>query len=807
MLQLVYIPRLARGILIASAALFCGCLLELSAITITAYSSTANDRFSSGFPLAPIANEDPAFIGVGLDFSGVGWSTTIPGGISNNSYKGLGMLSPIHFLTAQHFEYPQVANQDTRGIRILQQDGTISTANGVGLINNLGLGWLVDNNGNVDHDLAVGTLSETIATPNTFSRLAVLDLYDSSSDDSKSNAQAKYNGLSVLLYGRGESANESPRLAQTTVFNIFDNGGDTDQRALQISQNDAAFVVGDSASPILNTWENPEGTKELTVLGVNSIFGNIGSTTYNFTSFFARAGAITAANNAMNSSGYALRCVGDPDYTWAGNSSARIDRNSAWGIGGWRGGTSDRYVLFDPSTAISSNPSIQSNYTLRGLYFKSSTSSDDSFTFSGGSTLTIGRGGITNYDQDPQVFSANIALSSSQYWALGTGGIQLANLDTNGHLIELDGSASSYIFGNITDSGSIALSAGQLTLGGNSSYSGKTWIHGGELIVDGDISSSAELIIDSYGTLSGSGAVPLVSGSGLLAPGSSPGILTSPALSPAAGLDFALEFTEATSPDFGAPNSSINDLIRLTNATPFTTALDISSTVSIYLNITSIENSQQFRGGFFTDSDEDFLASINEATIKYYIADPSGSLSYNGQSYSEYSGIYLFTLSTPSQSANFGGGTINGKILQIKIEPDQSQYEGWKIFHGLSGYDALDDADTDFDGIGQLIEFAIGGDPNGNNLGILPSLSLVEDGGSTYLELTLERPVGLQGISYMPKTTTSLTSWPNDSNGIVNPSPQPIDSGNGMEKLVYRRSQSVSNMDQAFIRVEVGVSP
>jgi autotransporter-associated beta strand protein len=807
MLPLDYIPRLAGRNLIASAALFCACHLELSAITITAYSDTVNDRFSSGFPLAPIANADGSFIGNGLDFSGVGWSTTIPGGISNNSYKGLGMLSPIHFLTAQHFEYPQVANQDTRGIRIRQQDGTISTANGVSLINNLDFGWYVDNNGNADHDLAVGTLSETVATPNTFSRLAVLDLYDSSSDDSKSNAQAKYNGLSVFLYGRGGSANESPRLAQTTIFNIFDNGGDTDQRALQISQNDAAFVLGDSASPVLNTWENPEGTNELTVLGVNSVYGNIGSTTYNFSSFFARAGAIFAANNAMNSSGYALRCVGDPDYTWAGNSSARIDRNSAWGIGGWRGGTSDRYVLFDPSTAISSNPSIQSNYTLRGLYFKSSTSSDDSFTFSGSSTLTIGRGGVTNYDQDQQVFSANLALSSSQYWALGTGGVQLANLDTNGHLLELDGSASSYISGNITDSGGIAISAGQLTLGGNSSYSGNTWIHGGELIVDGDISSSAELIIDSYGTLSGSGSVPLVSGSGLLAPGSSPGILTSPALSPAAGLDFALEFTAASAPNFGVPNNSINDLIRLTNTTPFTTALDISSTVSIYFNISSIENSQQFRGGFFTDSDTDFLASINGATFKYYIADPSGGASYNGQTYSEYSGIYLFAMSTPSQSANFGGGTTNGKILQIEIEPDQSQYEGWKIFHGLSGNDALDAADTDFDGIGQLLEFAVGGDPNDNNLGILPSLSLVDDGGSTYLELTLDRPIGLQGINYMPKTTTALTTWPNDSNGIANPSPQPSDNGNGTEKLVYRRSQPVSDMDQAFIRVEVSVSP
>ncbi len=237
--------------------------------------------------------------------------------------------------------------------------------------------------------------------------------------------------------------------------------------------------------------------------------------------------------------------------------------------------------------------------------------------------------------------------------------------------------------------------------------------------------------------------------------GSSPGILTSPALSPEAGLDFALEFTAATTTNFGVPNSSINDLIRLTNATPFTTALDISNTVSIYFNISSIENSQQFRGGFFTDSDSDFLASISEASIHYFITDPSGSVSYHGQTYSEYSGIYLFTLSTPSQSANFGSGAITGRILQIEVEPDQNQYEGWKIFHGLSGNDALDDADTDFDGIGQLLEFAIGGDPNGNNLSTLPALSLVDDGGSTYLELTLERPIGLQGISYMPKTTTN----------------------------------------------------
>ena len=604
----------------------------------------------------------------------------------------------------------------------------------------------------------------------------------------------------MLLNGRSSTTNGSPRIAETTVSQATTVNSDLKQSVLLISQSDVTFQQGDSGAPALFVWQNPNGEDELTALGVNSAVGE----GFNYLSLLSISDPIIEAQNVMTPSGYALRMAGNISDTWTGAYSTSINSSYAWAGFFSR---NDKYVLFDGATVSNLSVNVNSNQNFRGLYFKDTGFNSDAFTFLGNRTLIIGRGGITNYDDDAQVFSANIALSSSQYLALGTGGVQLANLDTNGHLLELDGSASSYISGNITDSGSIALSAGKLTLAGNTSYSGNTWVHGGELIVDGDISSSAEIIIDSYGTLSGSGSVPLVSGSGLLAPGSSPGILTSPALSPTAGLDFALEFTAATSPDFGAPNSSINDLIRLTNATPFTTALDISSTVSIYLNITSIENSQQFRGGFFTDSDTDFLASINEATIKYYIADPSGSLSYNGQSYSEYSGVYLFTLSTPSQSANFGGGTIPGKILQIKIEPDQSQYEGWKIFHGLSGNDALEDADTDFDGIGQLLEFAFGGDPNDNKLGILPSLSLVEDGGSTYLELTLERPIGLQGINYMPKTTTALTSWPNNSNGIANPSPQPSDNGNGTEKLVYRRSQPVSNMDLAFIRVEVDGSP
>ncbi len=135
--------------------------------------------------------------------------------------------------------------------------------------------------------------------------------------------------------------------------------------------------------------------------------------------------------------------------------------------------------------------------------------------------------------------------------------------------------------------------------------------------------------------------------------------------------------------------------------------------------------------------------------------------------------------------------------------PDTSTLSGWKIDHSLYNANAENSADTDDDGINQLLEFALGGDPNENNLSILPTHALVEDGGSTYLELTLTRPIGLQGITYTPKTTTDLSNWPSDSTGIEDDSPTPINNGDGTETLIYRRSQAVSGAGQAFIRVDV----
>lgn len=135
--------------------------------------------------------------------------------------------------------------------------------------------------------------------------------------------------------------------------------------------------------------------------------------------------------------------------------------------------------------------------------------------------------------------------------------------------------------------------------------------------------------------------------------------------------------------------------------------------------------------------------------------------------------------------------------------PDATTYEGWQIDHSLYGNDALGEADTDSDRIGQLLEFAFGGDPNANDSSILPTFALVNEASEDYLELTITRPTDLQNITYLPQTTSDLSSWPSDSAGIQNASPTPQDNGDGTETLTYRRAQAVDDSSRAFIRIEV----
>lgn len=454
-----------------------------------------------------------------MDWSGVGWSTTT---YAYSSYKGFGMLSPMHFLTAQHYEY---GSEFTQGVRILGQDGEVYTQSSAS-VSNLGYGLLLGNFGQTNYDLAVGTLSSAITSPQNMARMAVLDLNSLST----ANSLSSYNSLDLLLYGRHPTTSGgSPRVADAAVNAVGIVNSDPKQMAILTTKETASMQVGDSGAPVMTAWTNPDGEKELTLLGLNSAT----NASYNFLSFLANFGAINAANAVMNPDGYALRVVGNPSATWTGGDGSAAQKDDLSRAKNWSGGSipTDNFVLFNAASTSYKTIDLNSATTLRGLYFKSTAAASDGFTFGGSGTLTVGRGGIVNYDNDRQVINAPLALGDAQYWDGGSGGITVAgSLNTAGKLLEITGTGTNRIIGHISGAGGLALSGGLLELTASNTYSGTTWVHGGTLLVNnltGSGTGSGLVKIASGGVLAGSGALSgSVVVSGVIAPGNSIGTLT-----------------------------------------------------------------------------------------------------------------------------------------------------------------------------------------------------------------------------------------------------------------------------------------
>src|SRR5271170_2726921 len=78
--------------------LFLGLLLSAMAgyaLVVQDYDPAVNDRFSSGYPDAPVPNTNPKFIGKDLDWSGVGWW-------KNDPQYSVTLLSSRNFAYTKH---------------------------------------------------------------------------------------------------------------------------------------------------------------------------------------------------------------------------------------------------------------------------------------------------------------------------------------------------------------------------------------------------------------------------------------------------------------------------------------------------------------------------------------------------------------------------------------------------------------------------------------------------------------------------------------------------------------------------------
>jgi len=635
------------AVLAIAVLAWAGLVVPARALDIDSYLATSNDRFSSGFPSTPVPNTAGSFIGLSYDWSGVAWSTNT---YAASSYKGFSFLSPQHYLVAAHYGGDPTP-------RVQLTDGTLVSGTEQSVTNT---GFGVSLSG--IRDISLGEITAPLPNFEMMARYAVLDRFLTSS----STDLSVYIGLPLLAYGRGTATNDSPRVGATTVSNAFFNGADPAQPLILTPRTGGStvqLVVGDSGSPLFHGWTNPDGGRALTILGLNSAI----SGDDNVMSLLAVPGAMNAVNTLMNPDGFALRVTGNPLATWVGGVSGDI------GNGANYSGTPflDNYFTFDADGAVTRSINVNSNTQPRGLFFLSTASGSDGFTFSGGTSLTIGRGGVVNYDSDRQTISSPIALGASQYWDVGPGGVTTGDISTAGFLLEVAGSGTAIINGNVSGTGGVALSGNRLEMSGTSSYTGATWVHSGTLVVNGSIATSSGVTVTVGGAVGGSGSVAAIGGAGSVDPGNSPGILTTPSVNPTGGLDFNFEFTQLGSPTWSNASASGNDVLRLTDgATPITAALTASNAINVYLGLPSLGFGDTFRGGFFTDRDVDFLTSFENATFNYFLAGAGGSVSYGGVTYDPYLGPLTFDWLTVSVTANFSGGSETGYVSQFTAVPE-----------------------------------------------------------------------------------------------------------------------------------------
>ncbi|MDD5348691.1 MAG: PEP-CTERM sorting domain-containing protein [Chthoniobacteraceae bacterium] len=245
------------------------------------------------------------------------------------------------------------------------------------------------------------------------------------------------------------------------------------------------------------------------------------------------------------------------------------------------------------------------------------------------------------------------------------------------------------------------LGSGTTVLTGSSNFTGAANVSAGRLEVNGSLSAASPVSVHIGATLAGSGRVRgtvavngtlegtlttgAISGSGLISPGNSPGILTADSVEISTGIDFAFEFTlPDSSPIYSAPTASGNDLLLLTGATPFSGDLTTDNTIRIYLK--SAAAGTTYLGGFFTGLSATALeTAVKNAQFEFYVEDElNGTISFNGKKYTPLSKALLSLGATYVTNAAFLNGITEGSELTLAVLPEPG---AWALL--IAGMGAL----------------------------------------------------------------------------------------------------------------------
>jgi DNA/RNA endonuclease G (NUC1) len=248
-------------------------------------------------------------------------------------------------------------------------------------------------------------------------------------------------------------------------------------------------------------------------------------------------------------------------------------------------------------------------------------------------------------------------------------------------------------------------------------------------------------------------------------------------VNPASSLSFDLS-------SFGALNNQASVILRLVCAS--NTSLSggsLSSTGS-----SRVDNVLLFASSADTTPPIISLNGANPQTLVYgqNYADPatasdnSGSvptLAVTGRILNTVLGSYVLTY-----TATDGSGNVSTATRTVNVVLNASN----------SG-----SADSDGNGMSDLLEYALGGPPTGNSVAILPSAALVGDN----LQITFQARTNDPNLTIQPVASESLSSTTWSTTGVTQVSATPLSGKEGFEIQTWQTS--IKNVPKKFLKVGI----
>ncbi len=181
--------------------------------------------------------------------------------------------------------------------------------------------------------------------------------------------------------------------------------------------------------------------------------------------------------------------------------------------------------------------------------------------------------------------------------------------------------------------------------------------------------------------------------------------------------------------------------------------------------------------------------------------------SFDVSSFVTGTGTYTFAITTDT---NLSGLKINSResgayapVLVVAAgSATQPTYINWAYDFGLISTNALRSVDIESDGLNNLLEYALGGNPTNNDSALVQPVSdLTDVGGTNWLDYAYRRRSdhAARGLTYTVEANTNLVTGTWSTNGVVNAGSGTVDAE--FESVTNRVSTESAN--EQFLRLKV----